>query len=790
MEDITKRMNYFDRQFLRANDFQDEQEYHIDRRRRHNRLLHKPGVAKGLEVTGEKNANTVVVSAGTAIDIPGREIVLAEERPVPMPMNETGTKIYIEYNEVESDSSQDPGVEGKKMRITERPTFSLVPPDAKPAYGIQLADIKLSEGKLTTKPKDVREYAGILMRDLTTRSLTLECDDEHVDIDKWPKLTCSQANQAALAGDLNLDGLTLKRDDVDPGEWPRLTCSKAKEVDISGNLKVASDDSFLDFGSDTRQMINLWGGGPDASYGIGIQSGTQYYRSAGNFAWYTGGRHSDEQLDPGEGGTAVMVIKEGKVGIGTPKPTSYLSIKGNFSMNANNRLEDTASISLDGKHPGLKFHHNTTEEENAWLFLAYNNSFVLYQNNNTGVSWTAPLTILNNGNVGIGKIPDDAKLHIAGNLKLDIGEGLELLGDNDYFETNLDARIFRMIDNNGIEGNVDGGIAIEGFTPTDNARKQIMSIRGNGNVGIGKTNPESKLHVDATNRPTIMAQGNYGGLISGAGGGHGVFGTNIFIDSESQLRTAGTHTHRGGYGYSGMHTTWGNINFYALSNSNTIADAAIEPTSRLFIRGSDGHVGIGKDDPDEKLDVDGNICIRGSYTHLIGGKWEGGGVTAIHTHWIKYGESEALGFQKRESKGLKPVLRIVIGGDWTINSKIKSFLINHPLDPEHKELIHSTLEGPEIGVFYRGEAQLSNGEATVLLPDYFEALTRNENRTVLLTPKFKEDAQISMLAASGVKDGKFTVRMIDRKNPSQRFYWEVKAVRADVEILRVEQMKT
>ncbi|MCK5712331.1 MAG: hypothetical protein KAI25_06425, partial [Hyphomicrobiaceae bacterium] len=66
MEDITKRMNYFDRQFLRANDFQDEQEYHIDRRRRHNRLLHKPGVAKGLEVTGEKNANTVVVSAGTA----------------------------------------------------------------------------------------------------------------------------------------------------------------------------------------------------------------------------------------------------------------------------------------------------------------------------------------------------------------------------------------------------------------------------------------------------------------------------------------------------------------------------------------------------------------------------------------------------------------------------------------------------------------------------------------------------------------------------------------------------
>ena len=203
MADITKRMNYFDRQFLRAKDFQDEQEYHIDRRRRHNRLLHKPGVAEGLEVTGEAGANTVTVSAGTAIDIPGREIVLAEERTVPMPKNEKWTKIYIEYSEVESDPSQDPGVEGR-MRITESPTFSLVPPDAKSAYGIQLAYIKLKEGKLTTTPEDIREYAGIILRDLTTRSLTLECDN--VDIDRWPKLTCSGANQVTLAGDLNVTG--------------------------------------------------------------------------------------------------------------------------------------------------------------------------------------------------------------------------------------------------------------------------------------------------------------------------------------------------------------------------------------------------------------------------------------------------------------------------------------------------------------------------------------------------------------------------------------------------------
>lgn len=95
----------------------------------------------------------------------------------------------------------------------------------------------------------------------------------------------------------------------------------------------------------------------------------------------------------------------------------------------------------------------------------------------------------------------------------------------------------------------------------------------------------------------------------------------------------------------------------------------------------------------------------------------------------------------------------------------------------------------EIVVFYRGEAQLEQGEATVTLPDYFELLTRKEKGTVMLTPKLEGETPVSMLAASIVKEGKFVVRKIDDKNPSQKFYWEVKAVRADIEELVVEEMK-
>ncbi len=121
----------------------------------------------------------------------------------------------------------------------------------------------------------------------------------------------------------------------------------------------------------------------------------------------------------------------------------------------------------------------------------------------------------------------------------------------------------------------------------------------------------------------------------------------------------------------------------------------------------------------------------------------------------------------------------------------KNFVIDHPLDPENKKLVHSTLEGPEVAVFYRGEAQLQNGKAEIILPVYFEALTRKENRTVLLTP-FVEflGNPVTNLVTTPVKDGKFSVGAIDQNNPSQKFYWEVKAVRADIAPLEVERFKT
>jgi hypothetical protein len=118
----------------------------------------------------------------------------------------------------------------------------------------------------------------------------------------------------------------------------------------------------------------------------------------------------------------------------------------------------------------------------------------------------------------------------------------------------------------------------------------------------------------------------------------------------------------------------------------------------------------------------------------------------------------------------------------------KQFRIPHPTD-KGKDLVHACIEGPEAAVFYRGEGQTNRaGSATVKLPKYFEALTHESGRTVQLTACFDEDDDddnglFGQLAASRVIDGKFSVRST---RPSQRFYWEVKAVRDDVKPLEVE----
>ncbi|MFG3700471.1 hypothetical protein ACGF5C_21505 [Micromonospora sp. NPDC047620] len=181
----------------------------------------------------------------------------------------------------------------------------------------------------------------------------------------------------------------------------------------------------------------------------------------------------------------------------------------------------------------------------------------------------------------------------------------------------------------------------------------------------------------------------------------------------------------------------------------------------------------------------GNVQINGQLGVAVSPNtvpsWSGGGISTFDLF------SSGAIYLGTESGGYTISLMASSG---VIKGKSKQFAIDHPLDApdatERRQLIHAAIEGPENGVYYRGEARLDGGTATVELPAYFEALTRPEGRTVHLTPVFDDDEPVSALAASRVKDGAFRVRTVDGSPASHAFYWEVKAVRDDLEPLEVE----
>jgi len=111
----------------------------------------------------------------------------------------------------------------------------------------------------------------------------------------------------------------------------------------------------------------------------------------------------------------------------------------------------------------------------------------------------------------------------------------------------------------------------------------------------------------------------------------------------------------------------------------------------------------------------------------------------------------------------------------TFNSA-KTFVINHPTKPD-SYLVHACLEGPEAGVYYRGEAKIENNQSvTVKLPDYVSAFA--SNFSIQITPIYTEDSNDEVVyRTSRVKDNAFTVH---GKNGS--FYWIVYGQRGKVEV--------
>ena len=150
-----KRLNFFTGFFTTAEDWNDGQDYHLEKRKLHNRALHTPGIIRGegqdlrVEAAG---GLTVRVLSGAALDGGGNEICL--EQPQTLTMNLNGytlpqlVYIAIQYQEEPADYVENveaPQYSGH-TRIVEIPRLQVINTVPDNQTWLELARIDLQPG--------------------------------------------------------------------------------------------------------------------------------------------------------------------------------------------------------------------------------------------------------------------------------------------------------------------------------------------------------------------------------------------------------------------------------------------------------------------------------------------------------------------------------------------------------------------------------------------------------------------------------------------------------------------
>ena len=120
-----------------------------------------------------------------------------------------------------------------------------------------------------------------------------------------------------------------------------------------------------------------------------------------------------------------------------------------------------------------------------------------------------------------------------------------------------------------------------------------------------------------------------------------------------------------------------------------------------------------------------------------------------------------------------------------VQANIKTFVMPHPKDAS-KEIVYTSLEGPEAAAYERGTAKLENGEAWIPFSEHFEIVINPETMTVNLTPNSANTLGLAVVekTAKGIR-----VKELMNGTGNFEFDWEAKAVRKGYEDLPVIRNK-
>ena len=486
-----------------------------------------------------------------------------------------------------------------------------------------------------------------------------------------------------------------------------IQCNKGSfngDIDITGAGKLSMDGIVLIENTGNKETGDFY-------YNCRVIRNANNFDNDGMHINYNsaGGTAADCRFFA-NGTTQRMVIKadSGNVGIGTDDPQSKLHVDGDircsgfgsFNGGGFNAINSPPGVYLGAASNAYGHLQIVSSNSNGgWIDFTDNigtNSTDFEGRIRYGTSGTdAGMTFLTNGdermrigvagNVGIGTNSPQSKLHVNGDIRCNSGsfngnvnitnthnldvngninisgagkllmDGFTLINAASTGDFYYNCRVIRNSDttvtskNDGMYINFDSA----GGTAADcrffaNGKNQRMVIKADsGNVGIGTTDPQSKLHVNGIarfnngvnvggsvsvpnitvgqtantitssadlilqtpNAKTVHIKGDL--LVDGAFSFVGEFikkNTNVQYTDQFEIVNAGT-------GPALVVTQSGNNDIVKFNDEN----------GSVFVIKDNRNVGIGTDDPQSKLHVDGDIRCSGF------GSFNGGGFNSINS---------------------------------------------------------------------------------------------------------------------------------------------------------------